>query len=287
MPKKSATVPSQRSADHHSGLRRVAMDVLGERAARRAARGLTFAQAIGRNTLTSSGRQNVRKLGRLRNSSEGETCVIIGNGPSLNETPLHLLKDVATFGLNRIYLMRDKLGFIPTYQVVINRLVVEQCAEDFNQMSQPLFTTVANRDLIRNRETTSFLNRIVGPYFSQNASVGVWEGATVTYVAMQLAFHMGYSKVALVGVDHRFAVSGPAHKVVESQGSDHSHFDPNYFGKGFRWQLPDLETSEVAYALARKKFEESGRSLVDCTVGGALDILPKMRLEDFLIPGQR
>jgi hypothetical protein len=96
---------------------------------------------------------------------------------------------------------------------------------------------------------------------------------------MQLAYYMGFTDVILIGVDHRFAVSGPAHQIVESAGPDNSHFDPNYFGKGFRWQLPDLETSGIAYGLARATFEKAGRRIVDATVGGALTIFPKMSLE--------
>jgi hypothetical protein len=99
---------------------------------------------------------------------------------------------------------------------------------------------------------------------------------------MQLAYYMGFTDVVLIGVDHRFAVSGPAHKVVESAGPDESHFDPNYFGKGFRWQLPDLETSEIAYSLARTTFEKDGRRIVDATAGGALTIFPKLALQKAL-----
>ena len=85
----------------------------------------------------------------------------------------------------------------------------------------------------------------------------------MTYVAMQLAYFMGFEEVVLVGVDHSFATKGPAHEVVTSTGADPNHFDPTYFGKGFRWQLPDLETSELAYGLARQVFEADGRRIVD------------------------
>jgi hypothetical protein len=69
---------------------------------------------------------------------------------------------------------------------------------------------------------------------------------------------------------------------VESTGPDASHFDPNYFSKGFKWQLPDLENSEVSYKRARKAFEDAGRRIVDATVGGALSIFPKLPLEEAL-----
>jgi hypothetical protein len=40
--------------------------------------------------------------------------------------------------------------------------------------------------------------------------------------------------------------------------------------------LPDLETSEVGYALARESYRNSGREILDATIGGKLTIFPKV-----------
>lgn len=262
--------------------RRTATAVLGQNAAHSVAARLTDLRAIRERTLTSAGRENSSYIKQFKDSHVGERCVIIGNGPSLKSTNLSLLTNEITFGLNRIYLMFDELGFDTTFHVVVNQLVVEQCADDFRQIKAPLFTTTPSRAFLAGATEVGYLNKLTGPRFSRDASHGIWEGATVTYVAMQLAYYMGFSEVVLIGVDHRFAVSGPAHQVVESAGPDASHFDPNYFGKGFKWQLPDLETSELAYSLARTTFENDGRRIVDATVGGALTVYPKMSLEEVL-----
>lgn len=206
----------------------------------------------------------------------------MGNGPSLNETDTTLFADIPTFGLNRIYLMYDRLGFKPTYHVVVNELVVEQCAPELARVGSPLFSTWPNRRSLAAHPDAMFLQNVTGPLFSRDPRRGVWEGATVTYVAMQLAYFMGFSQVILVGVDHSFATKGPAHEVVTSGGADPNHFDANYFGKGFRWQLPDLETSEIAYSLARRAFEADRRRIVDCTVGGKLTIFPREDLAQVL-----
>lgn len=236
------------------------------------------------DTLTAGGRANRAFVRQYKGIHAGKRCVIIGNGPSLRNTDLSLLRDEYTFGLNRIYLMFDELGFETTFHVVINRHVVEQCADDFRKIKAPLFSTAPNRDFLDGATDTGFLNTIVGlwPYFSRDASRGVWEGYTVTYVAMQLAYYMGFSEVVLIGVDHRFAVSGTPNQLVESTGPDTSHFDPRYFPKGFKWQLPDLDNSEIAYRLARKEFEADGRRIVDATVDGALTIFPKASLKEAL-----
>jgi hypothetical protein len=116
--------------------------------------------------------------------------------------------------------------------------------------------------------------------FATDVSGRVFEGSTVTYVALQLAYHMGFDDVILVGVDHNFETKGPANITVVSHGADQDHFSPEYFGKGFRWQLPDLEASERAYRLAKRAFEADRRRVRDATVGGKLTIFPKVDYDD-------
>ena len=87
---------------------------------------------------------------------------------------------------------------------------------------------------------------------------------------------MGIEKAILIGVDHNFASKGDANKSVVSQGDDQNHFLPNYFGKGVKWQLPDLDTSEIGYIFAREAYRKAGREVVDGTVGGRLTIFPKV-----------
>lgn len=41
-----------------------------------------------------------------------------------------------------------------------------------------------------------------------------------------------------------------------------ARFAARYFGKGFRWQLRDLETSKVAYRMAEGQFEPSSREIL-------------------------
>lgn len=262
--------------------RRAASRVFGERNARRLARPPALAKARLENSITPSGRANSAYIRQFRNRHEGERCVIIGNGPSLRKTNLSLLRDEYTFGLNRIYLMFDELGFDTTFHVVINQFVVEQWANDLQKIKSPLFTVTKNRSHLDGSPDTGYLNSIIGPWFSRDAGIGIWEGHTVTYVAMQLAYYMGFSEVVLIGVDHKFAVSGTPNQLVDSTGADASHFDPNYFAKGFKWQLPDLDNSEVAYRLARNAFEDDNRRIVDATVGGALTVFPKATLEKAL-----
>jgi hypothetical protein len=229
-------------------------------------------------------RESIRRLAALKDIHKGQRTFIIGNGPSLKQTDLTKLKNEFTFGMNRIYLLFPELGFNTTYFCSINDLVIEQFHADILALPMPKFLAWRSH---RHFENSSFIlhpssfptfiyTTYTGPRFSPDVRGRVWESATVTNVALQLAFHMGFEQVILIGVDHNFTSKGEANKVVVSQGDDPNHVSPNYFGKGVRWQLPDLDTSEIGYALARDAYQKAGREVLDATVGGKLTIFPKV-----------
>ena len=242
--------------------------------------GLGAAHSVGirvQRDISHKHRQSVHRMRALKNKHRDERCFIIGNGPSLNKMDLSPLRQEVTFGMNRISLLFDQLGFGTTYYVCVNPLVIEQSAHEIEQLPMPKFLSRRSRNLIQFTPSTIFLNTDGRtPSFAQNITGPIWEGWTVTYVAMQIAFYLGFSEVVLIGVDHNFVTHGPPGLTIESTGDDPNHFSPNYFGKGFRWQLPNLEISELAYRLAKYSFELDGREILDATVGGKLQVFKKV-----------
>jgi hypothetical protein len=236
-------------------------------------------------------RESIRRLAALKDTHKGQRAFIIGNGPSLKQTDLTKLKNEFTFGMNRIYLMFPELGFTTSCLVSINDLVIEQCAAEMAALEIPKFfawrsrrhfvshqsSVISDQSSVTSYQLPTFLyTTYTSPKFSTDVRGRVWEGATVTNVALQLAFHMGFQQVILIGVDHNFASKGDANKTVVSTGDDPNHFSAAYFGKGFRWQLPDLDTSEIGYRFARQAYESAGREVLDATVGGKLTIFKKV-----------
>ena len=213
----------------------------------------------------------------------GQKAVILCNGPSLLKSDLSLLNDVFCFGLNKINLLFEASSFRPDCIVAVNPYVIEQNADFYNETEIPLFldTVGCRRRLVRSRNNVAFLHS--GPHgFARDCSMSINQGHTVTYVALQLAFHMGFRDIALIGADHNFATKGPANKLVFAEEKDESHFDPRYFSDGVPWQLPDLFQSEVAYTQARNVFSAFGGRVVNATVGGKLEIFNRCELSDFL-----
>lgn len=223
---------------------------------------------------------------RLKNKLDcyrGEKAVIVCNGPSLVNTNLSLLDDVYTFGLNKINLLFDQVAFRPSCIVAVNPYVLEQNREFFNSTNIPLFLdNHALRIGIRFRNNVFLIHRTSIDKFARDCSVSVNWGGTVTFVAMQLAFHMGFTDVALIGCDHSFQANGPANAVAHREGVDRDHFHPDYFADGQLWQLPDLDLSEASYKRAANVYGAFDRSIVNATEGGKLDIFKRVSLEEFL-----
>lgn len=225
-------------------------------------------------------KESVRRLQGYKNIYAGERCFIIGNGPSLKKTNMRLIENEYTFGMNRIFLMFPELGFKTSFLVSVNDLVVEQSVQEFQEVDIPLFISWRARKWLEPKENLHYLyTTYTGKKFAKDVTGRLWEGATVTYSCLQLAFYMGFSKVILIGVDHSFATKGEPNKTIVSQGDDPNHFHPKYFGRGFKWQLPDLDTSEVGYLMAKKTYLQAGREVVDATIGGKLTIFPKVKYE--------
>ena len=229
------------------------------------------------------GRHHRASLSRFQDRHRGKRCFIIGNGPSLNAMDMKPLADEITFSLNRGYLYFDRIDASCTYQVAVNTHVLKQFREEFLALDNERFFPWGTRRWFPEDSRIHYLAGPVQPEpprFSTDISRDLWAGATVTYVAMQLAYYMGFKQAILIGVDHSFATKGTPHKLVTSQGDDPNHFAPGYFGKGVKWQLPDLETSELAYTLARDAYAADGREILDATVDGKLTIFPKVHYED-------
>ncbi len=230
-------------------------------------------------------RDSIRRLAEYQDIHKGKRCFVIGNGPSLKNTDMSCLKNEYSIGLNRVYLMFPELGFMTSYLVVINNLVIEQFYANILDLPIPKFFSwhsrhLLPRDVPHERLPIFLHSTYTGPTFARDVRQRLWEGATVTYAALQLAYFMGFETIILIGVDHNFVTQGKPNATVTSAGDDPNHFNPAYFGQGVRWQLPDLETSERAYRMAQDAYEQAGRRILDATVGGKLTVFPKVTYQD-------
>lgn len=217
------------------------------------------------------------RLDALRDRHRGQRCVLVANGPSLNRMDLRPLRRETVIGLNKIYLGLPRLGFYPRYLVAVNQKVLAQGAAEIRAMR---CTKFLGEHAVAAGLHEDALTYIVpaGPSdrpFSTDLAAGMNEGWTVTFAALQVAYHLGFAEVVIVGLDHRYQYSGPPNAARVMDGPDPNHFSEVYFGHGQAWDNPDLARSEASFRAARAAFEAAGRQIIDATLDGACTVFCK------------
>ncbi|MBK8501183.1 MAG: DUF115 domain-containing protein [Saprospiraceae bacterium] len=223
---------------------------------------------------------HAHKLKPYKDIHTGKSCIIIGNGPSLNQMDLSAITDCYTIGLNKIFLIFKKIDLKLNYVVAVNKLVISQSVAAYNALQCPVFLSYsASKRLPFHSEKIHYLHTGNLKGFYPNICWPVYEGYTVTYVAMQIAYFMGFEKIYLVGVDHYFKQNGKRNEIQTMHGVDANHFDPGYFS-GQHWQLADLVNSEISYQKARDYYEANDRNIYDATLNGKLTIFKKVEFSE-------
>jgi glycosyltransferase involved in cell wall biosynthesis len=230
------------------------------------------------------------KLRALRKKFQGsKRCFLIGNGPSLNRTDLDMLKNEVTFAVNGFFLKAENLDWKPTFYVVEDHLVAEDRAKWINEFKGPikLFPAYLGYMFEKSDDTIFYNHRPRKSYphgydFSLEADKITYTGCTVTFSMMQLAAYFGFEEIYLIGVDASYQIPDDAKEgkdygvgVLDMKSDDPNHFDPNYFGKGFRWHDPQVEKMVEAYGEARRTLEGTGQTIYNATVGGMLEVFER------------
>lgn len=218
-----------------------------------------------------------QRLRLIRDRHRGERCVIVANGPSLNRMELGFLRREHVIGMNKIHLGISTFGFYPRYYVAINPKVVQQSASEIQALNCVKFigAHAARGAGVIEDALTYAVNTDSAERFSTDLARGMHEGWTVTHAALQVAYHLGFADVVLIGLDHRYSYQGKPNEARVMEGADPNHFTDCYFGYGQTWDNPDLARSEESYRAALAAFREDGRQIRDATVDGACTVFPK------------
>lgn len=236
-------------------------------------------------------------ISQLKDIHKGERCFIIGNGPSLNKCDLTKLKNEFTFGFNAIYLNYKKMKFHPTYYCLEDSLVAKDRAKEISRYKGPKIKFLGKHlaqtlgkmknSIWLNMDFSYYQNKLNNepetvtlPGFSLDLTQKAEVTGTVTYIALQVAYYMGFSEVYMIGYDHYYKVP-PKEEMVNgvqiiSKIDDENHFHKDYFGKGKSWHDPKVFRMEEGYKKARAVFEEDGRKIYNATVGGHLEVFERV-----------
>ena len=220
---------------------------------------------------------NRKKLSAFRDLHKGKRCFVIANGPSLKKIDFDLLKNEYTIGMNRIYLMKEQNGFMPNYLACIDvKSQILQFHEELDKVQIPCFFNFNLRNKFSKTSNQCFVFDKLSPAFATDISKPYGSGKSVTYIAIQLAYFMGFSEVYLIGKDHSYNTTVAAGTGIKSDGKEDNHFIKGYYKPGQNWDAPDYISEEFAYKIARKEFERDGKIIKDATIGGKLNVFEKV-----------
>lgn len=223
-------------------------------------------------------------LSKLKGSLKNKPLLIVGNGPSLNKTPLDKFMNINSIGMNKIDLIFKKTSWRPSFILATNSLVIKQHVVNLTKLNIPCYLSWKSRYFVPKplRKYFTFFSESGSSKFSHDITVDVGLSATVTYTALQFAYFMEADPIILVGVDHNFSFDGNPNEYKKRKGEDINHFDPNYFAEGSYWGLPNMEASEFAYLQVKNEFHNSKRKVYDATVNGKLNIFTKISIDEAL-----
>ena len=212
----------------------------------------------------------------VKNIHEGETCIVIGNGPSLNDVPKEFLDSYITFGSNKIF----RFPYRPDYYTCVDRTAIKNCLPTIKAGWRP------KKQMFLRAEVCIEDNYPVYPVVIEAFSIDIDNcvamGGTATYVLLQIANYMGFKKIFLVGVDHNYpkADIGEAGFFV-AEGDDPDHFvcedgEP-YYTPGETYMRPE-DTTKV-YGWAKEFLDDLGVKVINLTEGSKLDVFEKGEID--------
>lgn len=238
---------------------------------------------------------------KIKNNYKGETVYLIGNGPSLNQTPLYLLKDKKVMVFNRFNLMLERLNWNPTFYSVTDDLVLEdmikEATEMANRSTMAFFPDISFRgNLLFKRfknlgDNVFWLNQIGRLGFSKELPKA-YSGGTVIYEGFQVLSYLGFTRIVFLGVDMDYKIHQTAKnispnktEIMSVDDDDPNHFDPRYFGKGKKYHQPEekviINIFKSLHFLS-EIIKNTDLSIVNAGVNSKVEYFPKVHLQEEL-----
>ncbi len=233
---------------------------------------------------------------------------VIGNGPSLEHTPMDLLIGETTFAMNRIHLRYDLWKWRPSHFIFVDfqttlpiPLVMQEVRSHIEAGEQVYIDQFMREKTLKTLKSPKYqpanvhflklcdkLGHIGGNYTSPRAPQE-WhlptycKFASGLFVAFQLAVMLGRSPIYLIGCDLGYVE-------MPNEGPDPNHMHPDYVtrAKGVRSNIgmtaeyAEMTNGKLTYGhqIAYKSCKELGVQVFNAGIGGQLDVYPRVDFEE-------
>ena len=237
-----------------------------------------------------------QKLEALRGKYAGRRCFLMGTGPSLKKMDLSFLKEEITIASNGFYTLFPALGFKTTFLLFEDVAQIEKRYRDFERLrGLTKLSALHNAYAFKADRETIFMNVRWGdqgywqrgPQFSFDFPHIVFLGATITYIGLQLAYHLGCNPIYLIGIDHNYGdlpkLLPPGKFLLTEENIallNNCHFSTDYWKVGEIASVPYLDYQNRAYGVARSALESKGVKVLNAGIDSHLEVFPKVNYLD-------
>ncbi|RXW47914.1 hypothetical protein CYQ79_09365 [Enterococcus faecium] len=225
---------------------------------------------------------NIQRIEKLKNKFLGETCFIVGNGPSLTMEDLELIKDKDCFAANLIFKIFDKTQWRPKYYFIQDRYadtgnVLDDIDLEYMFIGDYYWRVrgMHNPNAICIHSEQSVGGKNIK--FSEDISKSIVSHETVTYSMIQAAVYMGYKKIYLLGMDHSYTLTYNADGTVFEDKTIRSHI---FEDKNAKEVIANVVGMNQAYIRAREFCESNNIKIYNATRGGKLNWFDRITLEE-------
>lgn len=228
-------------------------------------------------------------LKKYRNIHNNDSCFVIGNGPSLSPEDLKVLcnNNISSFAANRIYKMFDNTNWRPTYYVCTDYLLIRDFLDEANAIpAKRKFTSLHNHFYCGiNLENCTYFNYLYPQQFNEksfngDACDGMYWLGTVTNCMIQLAIHMGFKNIYLIGIDHNFDryIDENGNEVIDETVKNYfcDQYDNDIINEVHR----DLGQSTKGYYWISNYAKENGINIKNVSRQTKLTVFPRVTFEE-------
>lgn len=222
---------------------------------------------------------------RFRNIHKGETCFVVGNGPSMTMEDLDTIHrlGIKSFACNKVYLAFDNTKWRPDYFFVSDSKIISEI--DYEKTGLNKRNMFFPRKFKKEIGFGNYYESLCHDWlnhgdFSTDAHKGVYQCETIIAEAIQLAYYMGFTKVYIIGVDFSYNMQSVDKKSKTFKNGENNYFIKDYASEGQVLNLPNQQANILGFKAARDAFESNGREIYNATRGGKLEVFIRKDLDE-------
>ena len=227
---------------------------------------------------------DTRLIKKFKDIHKGETCFVIGNGPSMRYEDLDTIHklDIRSFACNKIFLAFNDTDWRPDYFFVSDSKILKDI--NFDSIGMKKENMFFPRQFKKELKYGNFYERFKHNWlehgaFSTDAHKGVYGCETIIAEALQFAYYMGFVRVYIIGVDFSYNMKSVNKENLTFENGEGNYFIKGYAKEGEILNLGNQQANIIGFQAARETFEKNGREIYNATRGGKLEVFIRKDLD--------